>query len=100
MSPEKKPTRPIDVYVRVSSVAGREGESFQSPKQQEDRCRAQLKADGLKVGKVFVDLDQSGGKASRPAFNKALARIGTLDKDKKVVHEIGKPTTFGPPPGS
>jgi hypothetical protein len=42
MSPEKKPTRPVDVYVRVPGVGDRdrESDSFQSPKQQEARCRA------------------------------------------------------------
>jgi DNA invertase Pin-like site-specific DNA recombinase len=87
MSPAKKPTLPVDVYIRVSRVGVRDQDSvsFQSPKQQEDRCRAQLKADGLKLGKVFTDLDESGAKASRPEFDKAMARIGTLDKEGKVV---------------
>jgi len=85
MSPDKKPTCPVDIYVRVSRVGERGGESFQSPAQQEERCRGQLTADGLKVGQVFVDLDQSGAKASRPAFDEMLARLGELDGDGKLV---------------
>src|SRR3954451_14526410 len=74
MSP-KKVTRPLDIYVRVSDVRGRIGESFISPKEQEQRCRALAKARGYKVGQVFTDLDQSGGKMERPELDNAIARI-------------------------
>jgi DNA invertase Pin-like site-specific DNA recombinase len=92
MSPEKKPLRPVDVYVRVSRVGERDKDSvtFQSPKQQEERCRAQLKADGLKVGKVFVDLDESGAKASRPEFDKAMARIGEKISGGIIVYDLSR----------
>ena len=39
MSP-KEISRPLDVYVRVSRVGGREGDSFISPELQEEKCRA------------------------------------------------------------
>ena len=39
MSP-KKITKPLDIYVRVSDVKGREGDSFISPREQADRCRS------------------------------------------------------------
>src|SRR5438874_865382 len=71
----KKITRPLDVYVRVSRVGGREGESYITEAVQEERCRALATARGLAVGQVFVDRDQSGGKMVRPAFAEALARI-------------------------
>jgi site-specific DNA recombinase len=74
MSP-KKITRPLDVYVRVSRVGGREGDSFISPEVQEEKCRALAEARGFKIGRVFTDLDRSGGKMNRPAFTEALARI-------------------------
>lgn len=74
MSP-KRITKPLDVYIRVSRVGGREGDSFISPELQEERCRALAVAKGLDVGLVFVDLDQSGGKMDRPEFNRALERI-------------------------
>src|SRR6266571_6551041 len=90
MSPQRKPTKPVDIYVRVSQVRGREGESFQSPKQQEERCRAQLKADGLKAGEVFIDLDQSGAKASRPAFDKAMARIESGRSSGIIVYDLSR----------
>ena len=56
MSPKTKSTKPIDIYVRVSQVGGRDGDSFISPEVQEQRCRAQLEVDGLTVGKVFLSL--------------------------------------------
>src|SRR5205809_7909267 len=71
----KKITRPLDVYVRVSRVGGREGESYITEVVQEERCRALATARGLAVGQVFADRDQSGGKMARPAFAEALARI-------------------------
>src|SRR5438477_267348 len=71
----KKITRSLDVYVRVSRVGGREGESYITEAVQEERCRALATARGLAVGQVFVDRDQSGGKMVRPAFAEALARI-------------------------
>ena len=56
MSP-KKVAAPLDIYVRVSDVRGRAGESFISPRDQEERCRALATARGYKVGDVFTDLD-------------------------------------------
>ncbi len=74
MSP-KRITRPLDIYIRVSDVRGRAGESFISPKDQEERCRALAKARGYKIGDVFTDLDVSGGKMRRPELDKAISRI-------------------------
>jgi DNA invertase Pin-like site-specific DNA recombinase len=91
MSPTKV-AKPVDIYIRVSQRRGREGDSFQSPRQQEDRCRSQLKADGLEVGKVFTDLDQSGGKTSRPAFDQALTRARSGESGGIIVHDL---TRFG-----
>jgi site-specific DNA recombinase len=72
---QKAITKPLDIYLRVSRVGGREGESYITEQVQEERCRALAKARGLMVGEVFRDRDQSGGKMERPAFAQALARI-------------------------
>jgi DNA invertase Pin-like site-specific DNA recombinase len=90
MSPKRKPTSPVDVYVRVSQVAGRAGDSFISPELREERCRAQLLADGLEAGEVFTDLDVSGGKASRPAFDAAKARIESGESGGLVVYKLSR----------
>jgi DNA invertase Pin-like site-specific DNA recombinase len=92
MSPQDRASKPLDIYIRVSQVRGREGEAFQSPKQQEDRCRKQLDTDSLEAGQVFTDLDQSGGKTSRPAFDKALERARNGESGGLIVHDL---TRFG-----
>jgi len=90
LSPNAKPTKPVDIYIRVSRVGGREGVSFQSPEQQEERCRAQLKADGLRVGAVFIDLDESGATTSRPEFTKLMARIESGDSGGVIVYDLSR----------
>jgi site-specific DNA recombinase len=92
MSPTSKPALPIDIYCRVSQTRGREGDSFQSVDQQLDRCRRQLAADGLAEGEVFEDLDQSGGKTSRPQFDLMMERVRTGKSGGVVVHDL---TRFG-----
>src|SRR3954468_4576233 len=74
MSP-KTIARPLDIYVRVSDVRGRSGDSFISPQEQEKRCRALARARGYKIGHVFTDRDVSGGKMKRPELDRAIARI-------------------------
>lgn len=74
MSP-KRVAAPLDIYVRVPDARGRSGESFISPSDQEERCRALAKGRGYQSGEVFTDLDVSGGKMSRPQLDKAIARI-------------------------
>jgi DNA invertase Pin-like site-specific DNA recombinase len=74
MSP-KRISRPLDIYIRVSDVRGRAGESFISPPEQEDRCRAALASRGLEAGEVFRELDVSGKTKQRPELAKARQRI-------------------------
>ncbi len=71
----KHAAKPLDVYVRVSRVGGREGESFISPGLQEERCRAMIAARGFDVGEVVSDIDVGGGTMDRPGLNRALARV-------------------------
>lgn len=47
--------------VRVSQVAGREGESFASPGEQRDRIAAACERDGLELVRTVEELDVSGG---------------------------------------
>ena len=69
-----KPTLPVDVYIRVSRVGGRENRITEA--EQEHRARALAKERGLRVGKVLPpDLDESGGKLDRPGLQEALRRV-------------------------
>jgi DNA invertase Pin-like site-specific DNA recombinase len=69
-----KPTSPLDVYIRVSRVGGRE--NLISPEEQEHLARAHAKQLGLRVGKVLPpDLDESGGKWDRPGLQEAIRRV-------------------------
>lgn len=90
MSPKTRPTKPIDIYVRVSKVAGRGGDSFISPDVQEERCRAQLAADGLEAGELYVELDQSGRKSSRPLFDQAIARVHSGESGGIIVYRLSR----------
>jgi site-specific DNA recombinase len=91
MSPKKKPKLPIDIYVRVSRTNGRDVEAEgMTASEQEARCRAQLEAHGLTAGQVFTDLDQSGGKASRPAFDLMKERIAEGKSGGVIVWKLSR----------
>lgn len=64
------PSREWCAYVRVSKVKGREGESFHSPAEQEERIR---RSTSEPVLRVFPDLDVSGGTWVREGLDDALA---------------------------
>jgi DNA invertase Pin-like site-specific DNA recombinase len=73
MSPGKKPTLPIAIYTRVSEQGDRSDESLRSHEIQRTKCEKYLDAHDLVASPdVFEDTDRSGGKMSRPAFNRAL----------------------------
>jgi site-specific DNA recombinase len=90
MSPDKKSTKPLDIYVRVSRVGGRSGESFISPEVQEERCRAMATAKSYRVGEVFTDLDQTGGKMDRPEFERAMERIRSGQSGGMIVQKLDR----------
>lgn len=78
-------------YIRVSRVAGRSGDSFQSPKQQRDAIHGIVNATpGADIVREFVDLDESGGKMSRPGFDEALAMVFGGQADGIVVARLDR----------
>jgi DNA invertase Pin-like site-specific DNA recombinase len=87
---QKNITQPLDLYVRVSTVRGRQGDSFISPELQEEKCRALARARGLAVGQVFTDLDRSGDRMDRPAFKRVLARIEAGESGGVIVARIDR----------
>jgi DNA invertase Pin-like site-specific DNA recombinase len=64
----------MDGYIRVSRTAGREGESFISPKLQREQIEAYATARGYMIDAWHEDLDVSGGTLDRPALAIALER--------------------------
>jgi site-specific DNA recombinase len=72
--PARTDLRTADGYIRVSRVAGREGESFISPEVQRQKIGAWAQLHGVEVVCWWEELDQSGAKRQRPMFQQALAR--------------------------
>src|SRR5215216_6527383 len=67
----------MDGYLRVSRVAGREGESFISPKMQQEQIEAYATARGFTIDEWHEDYDVSGSTLERPALERALARCAS-----------------------
>ena len=65
----------FDGYVCVSNIGLRHGERFISPRVQEDRIRTWAEMSGARMLDVFVELDESGGRADRPLLEKVIGRI-------------------------
>ena len=97
MSPNEKPTLPVSIYMRVSRTGGRDVEAEGGTAAvQESMCRKQAELDGLTVGQVFTDLDESGGKTSRPQFDRMLAAIREGKSGGVIVRNLrrfGRTTT-------
>lgn len=65
----------LDGYIRVSSVAGRSGDTFISPDVQREKIQGWARLHGHQVGEILVELDESGGSMDRPLMQKALERV-------------------------
>jgi DNA invertase Pin-like site-specific DNA recombinase len=82
--------RRLDAYIRVSSVKGREGDSFISTEVQEERIRAWAVAHGHEIVEAFHELDVSGGTMDRPMLNEVMARIGSGETEGVVVYRLDR----------
>lgn len=85
-------TLPVDIYVRVSSVGGREGDSFRSPAEQEAEARAELRRMRLPAGEVIDDLDATGTNRQRPGLQLALDRIRAGQSAGLIVYKLDRLT--------
>jgi site-specific DNA recombinase len=83
-------TKPITGYVRVSQVRGRGGESFISPKVQEDRIRQWAAAHGHRIDDVLVELDESGARRDRPLLMEAMRRVEAGESAGIVVAKLDR----------
>src|SRR5262245_37693192 len=77
-------------YVRVSRVAGREGDSFLSPKEQRARIEAQATAGGHELIEVLEDLDEPGSRYERPKFQEALQHVEAGQADGIIVYALDR----------
>ena len=85
----------MDGYVRVSRVAGREGDSFISPDVQRERIEGWAKLRGVTIAAWHEDLDQSGGKLSRPGLDAMLARIEAGEAEGVAVAKLDRLSRLG-----
>lgn len=77
-------------YVRVSSVGGREGESFISPTVQRERVEQLARAHGHTIVAWQEDLDQPGSRLNRPGLDEAFRLIEQGDADGLAVAKLDR----------
>lgn len=83
-------TLTLDAYIRVSKVAGRQGESFQSPEQQRERIGTWANARGHALTWHEPELDVSGGTMDRPIFERIMQRIRSGQSDGLIVAKLDR----------
>lgn len=83
-------TLSLDAYIRVSKVAGRQGESFQSPDQQRERIQRWADAHGHTLNWHEPELDVSGGTMRRPIFDQIMERIRCGQSDGLIVAKLDR----------
>lgn len=77
-------------YVRVSRIAGREGESFISTSVQRERCEGFAQAHGHAIIAWHEDLDQPGSHMNRPGFIAAMNMIRAGEADGIIVARLNR----------
>ena len=77
-------------YIRVSKVAGREGDRFQSPDQQREAIGHAAALANATIIEEIVELDESGGTMDRPGLKRALAMLHDGQADGIVVARLDR----------
>jgi site-specific DNA recombinase len=90
-----KMARRFDGYVRVSRVAGREGDSFISPSDQRDRIAAWATSRDVEIAMFHEDLDQTGGVLSRPGLDLMMERVRSGEVDGVAVAYVDRLSRAG-----
>lgn len=80
----------VDGYIRVSRVAGRDGERFISPTEQRKGIEGWTRLHNRPLLHVFEDLDQSGKKRHRPGLDQAIERVQRGESDGIVVAKLDR----------
>ncbi len=89
MSASAKPAT-ADAYIRVSRRAGREGESFISPKVQREKIEAWAKVHDVEILEWWEEIDESGARRDRPLFQTALERCERGETQGIVVAKLDR----------
>jgi site-specific DNA recombinase len=82
-------------YVRVSVVGGRAGDSFISPSVQREQIEAWARLRGVDVVDHYEDLDQTGGKLSRPGLDALMDRVRRGEVDGVAVARLDRLSRAG-----
>jgi len=91
MAPKRTTQLPFYGYVRVSSTAGRGGESFISPAVQRDTIGRLATANGLEVAEVIEELDVSGDKAARERrLEEIVAKVEAGESGGLIVWKVSR----------
>jgi site-specific DNA recombinase len=77
-------------YIRVSRVAGREGDSFISPAVQRETIERHAHGAGHEIVEWAQDLDQPGSKEDRPEFQQALETVERGEADGIAVAKLDR----------
>src|SRR5215211_2019147 len=77
-------------YVRVSQVGLRRGPRFISPAVQREAIEAWAAARGARLLEIFIELDESGGRADRPQLATAVERIEIGASQGLVVWKVDR----------
>jgi site-specific DNA recombinase len=85
----------MDLYVRVSRVAGRSGESFISPDLQREQGAAWASSREVEIAMTHEDLDRSGGKLDRPGLDRLMSRIKAGQTDGVIVSKLDRLSRLG-----
>src|SRR4051794_26492909 len=80
----------LDAYVRVSSVRGRGGDSFISPKVQRERIESWAESQGHRIARTHEELDVSGSTVDRPKLNAVMERIEAGETGGVVVFKLDR----------
>jgi site-specific DNA recombinase len=80
----------LDGYIRVSKVAGRDGESFISPTVQRERIEAWAQLHGAEIVWHEPELDVSGGGMQRPVFDRIMQRVRAGESGGVVVAKLDR----------
>jgi site-specific DNA recombinase len=80
----------VDAYIRVSRVAGREGDSFISPKVQRERIQAWADAANHRIAAWQEDLDQPGSRLERPGLTRIMDRVEAGKTEGVVVAKLDR----------